>query len=199
MGKSKSQKQAEQNDLAMQKLQLQAQQEALALRRQQAAAVQPFSQQALGIGQAAMRGDISSPAIQALIAPELAGIQSGFQSARQNLVDFFGRSGQGLNSGVIAGPIGSAFTQEAEAKARALQGGVSQGLNLGFQGANTAQGLIGQFNPAQQALPMDPRQFAGGGFLQSLAGSLLSTAGGAFAGPLGAAAGRSAASGLGLG
>lgn len=154
MGKSSNQKQAEQGNLQLQQQQiaLQRQQAALAqqaasIQQQSYRSIQPFAQGALGIGNQAMAGQASS----ALTAQPLTQLAQSTQQNRQNLIDFFGQSGQGaggLNSGILAGPLANTYSDQAAQAASINQNAILQGMGIGFQGANALQGQQAIFNPA---------------------------------------------------
>jgi|ERR1700747_1473717 len=200
MGKSSQQKQSEAADLQIQQQQIQLQQANAALARQYAniqqqgfQAIQPLAQGAIGIGNQALKGQ--APAAFS-VAP-LANLQASTQQNQQNLLDFFGQSGQiagsGANSGILAGPMASILNNQANQAANINQNAILQGLNTGFQGAGLLSGQQQIFNPfgasgaasnAGQVGTQDPRQYQSpwAGIVGGLAGGALSAAGSAFSG-----------------
>lgn len=77
---------------------------------------------------------------------ELPSLESGFKGARQNLLNFFGSSGQGI-SGLAAGPLANEQAMESTAMDQAKVNAILQGLNIGAQGANMLAGQQSVFNP----------------------------------------------------
>lgn len=198
MGKTSNQKQAEAANLQIQQQQLALQKQQAALSQQaaqrQTAAynqISPFAGSAIGIGNQAMQGN--APA--AFTAQPLSNLAQSTNQNRQNLLDFFGQSGQGaggLNSGILAGPLANTYSDQAAQAASINQNAVLQGLNVGFQGANALQGQQAIFNPtgfagaASQAGGVgtqDPTQYQSAG--QALAGSAIGAIGTAAGGALG--------------
>lgn len=129
----------------------------MGIQQQQYQNVSPFAKQALALGQGAMNGVVPD----SYLAPARQSIASGFQGSRQQLADFLANSGQGM-SGLAAGPMANSFNQEAIAQGQAAQQAQQSLINLGFQGANAAQGQQAIFNPvaAGQAGYQDPTKYA---------------------------------------
>lgn len=90
---------------------------------------------------------LQSPQGAALLAPLRQDIGNQFDQARMNLVDMGAGAGFSPASGNMIGPLANMFSSEAMAQSGALQQLMSQGLNLGLQGANVLQGQQGVFNP----------------------------------------------------
>ena len=201
MGKSSTQKAAEQSDLAIQQQQLALQRQQIAQQQQSFQMFQnankqlaPFDTQMLGIGQQSAAGNAPS----ALTAGPLAQLAQGGQQNRQDLMNFFGQSGQingsGANSGILAGPMANIGNQQALGAAQINQQGILQGLGIGFQGANNILGQASVLNPtgfanaastAGNAGTLNPQQFANPwvGALGGALGGLGSAAGGALSNP----------------
>lgn len=201
MGKSSSQKASEAADLQMQQQQIQLQQQQAALAKQYAQQqqqmfqqIQPIAQGGIAIGQQALAGQAPS----AFTAQPLTQLAQGSQQNRQNLMDFFGQSGQiagsGANSGILAGPMANIGNQQALGAAQINQNAILQGLQTGFQGAGLLTGQQQIFNPfsaagaASQAgsvANLNPQQFANPwvGALGGALGGLGAAAGGALANP----------------
>jgi hypothetical protein len=158
---------------------LQQMNNSMGIQQQQYQNVSPFAKQALALGQGAMNGVVPD----SYLAPARQSIASGFQGSRQQLADFLANSGQGM-SGLAAGPMANSFNQEAIAQGQAAQQAQQSLINLGFQGANAAQGQQAIFNPAAagQVGTMNPQQFASNASLigGSLAGAAIGAAGTAF-------------------
>lgn len=222
MGKSSSQKQAEQNDLQIQTQQIAAQQQANQIAQQQASAqqqqqsntislqqqyqnmVSPFAQQALGVGQQALNGQVPQGLANALMAGPRQQLSADYAQAGNNLTEALGRQGI-AGTGLSAGPIASMYAKQAGDTANLTQNANLQALNMGissgFQGANVAgnqqalgfqmpgvynpTGFMGASNNAAQTGTMNPQQFAGFNWA-GLFGGLGAAAGGALTGGLSA-------------
>jgi hypothetical protein len=141
MGKSKAQKQQEQ--IVQQQMDLAKQGQAQATNIYNTLA--PFGQSLVGAGQQSAQGQPPPYFLNSI----LPSIGSGFQQARQNLVDFLGKSGQGTESGIGAGPFANLQGEEANAHTDALTQAIMQGLNLGFQGSNVLSGQQSFFDPGR--------------------------------------------------
>src|SRR5262245_49399312 len=95
-------------------------------------AISPFGQSLITMGQLAQKGQ-APDWMRNIIRAQMA---QGFQTGRENLVDFLGDSGQGTSSGLAAGPFANLQAQEAQAYADAEQQAIMQAIGMGFQGAN---------------------------------------------------------------
>jgi len=146
--------------------------------------IQPFGQQALGFGQAALNGQVPSQ----FLKPLMDSLGSSFGQSRQNLAEALGRSGQS-GSGISAGPLANMENDQAVAAGNARSQALLQALGIGFQGSNALQGQQAIFDPnaaansganAGQTVIQAP-----GGFGQQLLGGLIAggaQVGAAFAG-----------------
>lgn len=104
--------------------------------------IQPFGQQALGLGQSALNGQVPNQ----FLLPILNSLHSSFSQGRQNLAEALGASGQ-QGSGISAGPLANMENDQSVAAGNARLQALLQGLNVGFQGANTLQGQEAIFDP----------------------------------------------------
>src|SRR4051812_40467923 len=100
MGKSSNQKQAESNNLAIQRQQLAAMKRANDLQDSITKQIQPFGAGALRMGAMALNGQVPNE----FVRPIRNDINSSFQQSNQNLVDALGANGQ-AGSGIAAGPL----------------------------------------------------------------------------------------------
>jgi hypothetical protein len=185
MGKSSNQKQAEANNLSIQQQQLAALKQANAIQQKAYGQISPFATQALGMGSAALNGQVPNQ----FLLPIRNQIASSFQQSNQNLVDALGANGQ-AGSGIAAGPLANMEQQQGVATGNATLQALLQGLGIGFQGSNALQGQQAIFNPiatgtkrttgAGQSVIQAP-----GGFGHSLLGGVLSAGGGALSSWLG--------------
>lgn len=146
MGKSSNQKQAEANNLAIQKQQLAALQQANAHQQALFNMVQPFGQSALQFGQSALQGKVPNQ----FLLPIRNQISSSFDQSRQNLAEALGQSGQ-QGSGISAGPLANLEQQQGVASGNATLQALLQGLGIGFQGSNVLAGQQSIFNPSPLA------------------------------------------------
>ena len=146
MGKSSNQKQAEANNLAIQKAQLDELKRANANREKLFGMISPFGQSALNFGQAALNGQVPNQ----FLLPIRNQIASAFGQGGQNLAEQLGASGQ-QGSGISAGPLANFQNDQAVAQGNASLQALLQGLNVGFQGSNTLQGQQAIFDPTGYA------------------------------------------------
>lgn len=178
MGKSSNQKQAESNNLAIQRQQLAALQRANQIQQQAYGQVSPFATSALKMGQDALNGKVPNQ----FLLPLRNQIASSFGQSHQNLIDALGANGQ-AGSGIAAGPLANMEQEQGVATGNATLQALLQGLGIGFQGSNALQGQQAIFNPsplaqsgtgAGQSVIQAP-----GGFGSQLVGGVLSAAAGA--------------------
>lgn len=165
--------------------------------------VSPFAQQALGVGQQALNGQVPQGLANALMAGPRQQLSADYAQAGNNLTEALGRQGI-AGTGLSAGPIASMYAKQAGDTANLTQNANLQALNMGissgFQGANVAAGqqslgfqMPGVYNPlgytgagisAGQAGHVDPTQFAGfnwGGLFGGIAGAAGNALSGGFA------------------
>lgn len=129
----------------------------------------PFGRRALRVGRQALRGQAPAFFRRGVRTP----LAEAFAGARENLVDFFGQSGQGI-SGLAAGPLAESFEAESRAIGDAELQAILNSIGVGFQGANVLAGQQAVFDPARMLqLGLGGAAAQGPGIGQTALGALI--------------------------